>query len=214
MISFNNRQLFRTIIICYAVLSFIGLAATIFRNPLGVVFYSIPIFRLPEFIIGVCLYLIDKDYINIRKGLINFSLPILIIYFGLLGRRTGVYSTHDWIVLPVIACLIFHARNNELFINKFLSSRIMVYLGKISYCFYSLQAFLLIILSIYHDRFVEIMPVLNNNILLCSASLAILILFSTIAHYFIENPARLWIKKYIKERANNIKTSQFLKNPA
>jgi len=97
--------------------------------------------------------------------------------------------------------MILSLSNDKGLIASILASRIFVWLGKISYCFYSFQSLIILLLISYHDRLIQIAPALSNNKVLAIASLVVLVALSTSGYYFIEKPARGWIRRYHKEGA-------------
>lgn len=175
-----------------------GLSATLFENSSNFfVYYAMPIFRLPEFLIGVCAFLLIRRGVNYRCGAFPQMIAIagLLFYLGTVGSNMAIYVGHNWIVVPVVAFIVFSLSNNKGVISLVLSSRVFVWFGKISYCFYSLQVVLILLLTSYHSRLVAVIPVLSNNIALMLSVFVVLIAISAAGYYFVEEPARRLIRK-------------------
>ncbi|WP_295762371.1 acyltransferase [Undibacterium sp.] len=191
------RQLCAVAFICILFSALPGLSAALFPSPAVSIFYSLPIFRLPEFILGVCTCLAAKEGLGNRYG--TFSqlvvLAVIFIYLGFAGPALPIYVGHNWIVAPSIAFIILSLSNSRGFISLILSSKPLLWLGKISYCIYSLQFLIIVPLIKHHDVIIEKFSLMQNNWILAMTALFFLILFSGIANYFIEEPSRIWIKR-------------------
>lgn len=192
----STEKLFLTIAICWVWATLPGISATLFDAPTNPVFYSMPVFRLPEFLVGVCSFLLIRRGFIYQHGVLAQIIVILffLFYLGFVGSTMSNYVGHNWIVIPVVAFMIFSLSNNKGIISLILSSRIFVWLGKISYCFYSFQVFILLFMTTYHAKLVEIIPALSNNIILMVVSFFVLVAMSAAGYYFIEEPARKFIR--------------------
>jgi len=179
-----------------------GMTEALFGGAFVMVFYSMPIFRLPEFLIGICIFLTIRLGINSRFGAQSQLIVLggLVGYLGFFSEKFPVYIGHNWISIPVFAFVIFSLYSSKGVIASLLQSRLFVWLGKISYCFYSFQALLIFFLIRYHDSMIEMIPILQNNLLLASASFCTLIAFSTAGYYLIEEPMRKWIRDFSQLR--------------
>ena len=180
-----------------------GLSAYCFPGQLNNVFYSMPIFRLPEFVIGICIYLIHSEknqMMNISSFLMYAILIIYICYLGIYGPSLPIYVAHNWITLPVISLIIFFLLGEKNMLSKLLSSDSLVFLGKISYCFYSFQVILILLLVDYHDKLSNKFFWLHNNKILLIISFVVLLIASCLGYYLVEEPARKTIKRYGNEK--------------
>ena len=131
-----------------------------------------------------------------------FFICALLYYLGQYGNKMPIYVGHNWIVTPFIAFFIYSlVIGNGIIINIF-SSYVFVWLGKISYCFYSLQVIIILIIIDHHEKIVALIPALNNNLLLLLVSLILLIIASCISYLIIEEPARKAIQSTIKNKHN------------
>lgn len=197
------RQLSIIAAACWLLAVLPGLSAALFSGPSNAVFYSMPIFRLPEFLIGACAFLAIRLGLRYRWGaaLQMAVLVIFLLYLGMAGPQMPLYVGHNWIALPVIAFMIFSLSNDKGLVASILSCRFFVWLGKISYCFYSFQALIILLLISHHDKLIQAAPALSDNKVLAIASLAVLVALSAAGYYCVEEPARRWIRRYHKEKA-------------
>lgn len=198
----SKKRLFVIAAICWLLAVLPGLSAALFNGPTNSVYYSMPIFRLPEFLIGTCTYLVIRLGFTYRLGapLQVAVVAIFLLYLGIAGPEMPLYVGHNWIALPVIVFMIFSLSNDKGVVASILASRFFVWLGKISYCFYSFQALIIFLLISYHDKLIQVVPALSNNKLLAMASLAVLVVISASGYSLIEEPARRWIKRNHKKR--------------
>lgn len=202
LINIGNKHLFILSAVCVCFSAMIGISAALFDDPANKVFYSIPIFRLPEFIIGICACLFFlRGYKKYCTPVIQISLILIVaIYLCIVGSNMPLYVGHNWIIVPSIAFLLISFSVGNGILVKFLSSRIIVWLGKISYCFYSLQFLIIVPLVKHHDSVVQHFNALNNPKFLMLCALLILIGASALAHHLIEEPARKWVNKRYQEK--------------
>lgn len=172
-------------------------------------FYSLPIFRLPEFIVGVCVcFAVQRSRVAPRLAttLQLVAMLVLVAYLGLVGNRFPGWISHNWLVIPVIAVTIFCVAQSWGLVSRVLSTAPLVWLGKISYSFYSFQLLVLLLLKSYYSQLVVQIPALGNNVVLLAASFLVLVLMSAAGYHFIEEPARRWIKGTYS-RVRGVKTS-------
>ncbi len=165
-------------------------------------FYALPAFRLPEFLLGAC------GFFAAQRGF-RFSRPnlvvvlILVIFIVLIKRRVSglPYIGYNWMLIPAVVGLIVSLCQSGGRISSVLSCGLFVWLGKISYCFYSFQALVLLLLMKYHSGMVDAFPILNANWVLCVLAFAILICLSALGHHFIEEPCRQKIQLWSDSRS-------------
>jgi peptidoglycan/LPS O-acetylase OafA/YrhL len=192
----SKRGLLYLILGCYIFSVMSGLSVKLLQGPGVPVFYAMPIFRLPEFIIGACTFLLIKQCGvsgNIR-AIQAAALSVLLIYLGLAGGWMPIYIGHNWIVLPVVALTICVLSVGGGVLSAILSHPLAVWLGKISYCFYSFQALLILSLITYHDRLVELLPIMASGKILAACAFMCLIVLSAAGYYLVEEPSRRFIR--------------------
>ncbi|VTU21359.1 Acyltransferase family protein [Variovorax sp. PBS-H4] len=183
---------------CVVLAALPGLSAKLFPTTSAGVFYSMPIFRLPEFLLGCCVCLAWQS--GRLKPIGNAGQFVLIllfcIYLGIAGPMLPLYVGHNWISIPVIALVTLNVAHGKSYLAALLSTRPFVWLGKISYSFYSFQALVILMLVNYHDRWVRRFSMLENNLLLAIVTFVVLLLISALSHHLIEEPARRLIRRY------------------
>ncbi|MDX2074362.1 MAG: acyltransferase [Alphaproteobacteria bacterium] len=158
-------------------------------------FYSMPIFRLPEFVFGICLCLLSGT-VRVRRWdcLIGATLLLLGVYLGLVGPRFPSYVGHNAVVLPLLGVLFIGLRQSQGRFVRVLSWRPLVWCGRVSYAFYSIQVLFIILLVHYHEMLVAAVPALRHNLLLALAAFLSLLACAGMVHHFLEEPARRYLK--------------------
>ncbi|MHC0062724.1 acyltransferase family protein [Nostoc sp. UIC 10890] len=157
-----------------------------------------------ECILGIITYKVYyrgnyKKYFNLNLlVIIAISWIILIMnYYWNYWR-----SLHDWLVLPAFCLLILSLSvNKNGVISKFLSSRLMLYLGTISYSIYMIHWFLQELLKIFwlyefHKAFGKGFTEYETLTSL-GAFLMIVLLTASLTYRFVEVPARNYLKSTI-----------------
>ena len=157
------------------------------------IFYAMPIFRLAEFVLGMVIYhLVKKTDLASKVNTSHICILLLIacIYLGTFGPNLPLFIGHNWIVIPLVSSLLvlLSCQKNSLF-EKFLKSGPMVYLGKISYCFYCFQFHVLTVL-VYVSKNQEIDPLTFFTI-----SFFCLLTISSFFYHVLEEPARKFISR-------------------
>lgn len=197
-----RKRLVIVMTVAYALAVIPGVSAKLFIDWPNIMFYSMPIFRLPEFVIGICVCLL------VRHGLWKSrnawwqaaALAVLLVYLGFAGNLMHLYIGHNWIVLPVIAFVIGSLSTGGGWLAAILSTRVFLWLGKISYSFYSFQLIILLSPPSYHSEIVAMVPALADSKLLLVAALAGLVIVSGLAFHLIEDPARRLIRRLSDRR--------------
>ena len=199
-IKFNNKQIYLLILISYFLTSLPGIVCKFFTNEINYIFYSIPIFRLPEFLVGVGVALLVKTGFKYNQYLSFIQVVFILCFVGYIaffGRLMPLYIGHNWIVVPFVAFMIYSLYiNNNGFLGKCLSNKFFVWLGKVSYCFYLFQTIFIFLMMDYHDKLVNRFPAfMGNNLIIFLVMLIGLTLFSAFFYHFFEEPLRAKIKK-------------------
>lgn len=193
------RRVILLALACYILAIFIGLIDLIFPTPIRAVYYSMPIYRLPEFLIGVCCFLFySKKGIFLNNWQQIVFVLIFVIYLGACGAIVTNYLGHNWLVIPFFAYMVLSLANGKGIIAYFLSTQLIVWLGKISYSFYSFQALVILALISYHEKLVKAVPILIDNRMVLVLAFSCLMVISTLAYYFIEEPVRKKIRLITK----------------
>ncbi|VVN81235.1 acyltransferase family protein [Pseudomonas fluorescens] len=201
MSKLSNRRLVSFAVLLYAWSVIPGQLGRVWPDLPFSFFYALPAFRVSEFLLGVC------GFLAIQRGF-RFSRPnlavvvILVVFVLLIKRRApGIqYIGYNWMVMPVVVGLIMSLCQSDGRISKLLSCGVFVWLGKISYCFYSFQALVLLLLIKFHEELVAMFSILSMNWVLCIFAFVILILLSALGYHFIEEPCRRKIQKWAAGR--------------
>ena len=195
LINATKKKLFFVILMCYCLSLGPGISASLYESPLSQIYYSVPIFRLPEFLIGACIYFVKRQGYEFQRGIVVqvMALSLFLAYLGIAGPNLPLYVGHNWVAVPFIGFFIYSLSSDRGTASKVLSLSAFMWLGKISYCFYSFQALYLLLLIDNHGNLVQILPVFLNNNLLAIAVFIVLTASSAVGYYFIENPARKWV---------------------
>jgi peptidoglycan/LPS O-acetylase OafA/YrhL len=169
------------------------------------IFYQMPIFRLPEFVLGItlCILLTRLKPKVPYPGLLSITSALCILaYLGYMGSKLPIYVCHNLFIIPFMAFIIIGlSQLKEGPIYKVLSSRPMVFLGNASYSFYLFQAVIILPTVKFHDQIIESLPILGDNHVLFMSVLMPLILISSLSHKYIEKP----MQSYINNRLLNVK---------
>jgi peptidoglycan/LPS O-acetylase OafA/YrhL len=190
----------RLAVVSYFLCIFIGLSSLSFEgNTLPFqVFYAMPIFRLSEFVIGICAYLVYRKYLMYRKLrrlqnsdiILTITVVILGTYLAFFGQRLPGYIVHNWLVVPSIAVVLIALSGGDGAIVRLMSTKALVWGGRISYCFYSFQLLIILALLSKHDWLVSRMPMFSDNRLLCVSAFILLLVMSAVGYHWIEEPLR------------------------
>jgi peptidoglycan/LPS O-acetylase OafA/YrhL len=192
----SNAQLISLLPLLYLTTSIPGLSWVLFSTIEHLVFYSMPIFRLSEFIIGIVCGLLYARGIRIPYPSFASLLSVLVLFLYLGCGPTLAFAgiAHNFATVPFIALLIFSVSclsSGPLY--KLLTARPFVYLGRISYSFYSFQALVLMTLMTYREFFISRFPILVNRYLLCFFAFLALLTLASLSYYFIETKLRLYL---------------------
>lgn len=203
----SSRNLLILIGACYVFSVMAGVSVKLFGGYGVPVFYAMPIFRLPEFVIGACvLILLGRHPVHKSIWLIHWvSIIFLVLYLGLSGGWMPIYIGHNWIVIPVVAITLCALVKGGGPLVWLLSRPIFVWYGKISYCFYSFQALMVLSLISYHDKLIEMIPYLANGKVLAVSAFVVLTVLSACGYYLIEKPSRRLIKKHWAAKPSGLK---------
>jgi peptidoglycan/LPS O-acetylase OafA/YrhL len=160
------------------------------------VYYSVPIYRLPEFVLGVCACLLAPRIWPMVKGDVACLAAVLglVAYLSYVGMALPFWVGHNWLVLPVVALVLVSLSRPRGLLVRLFSARPLVWAGKVSYCFYSFQPLVILPLIAYRERLVRLVPRLGSNRLLALLGFVVLLGISGLAHHFIEEPLRRRIR--------------------
>lgn len=151
------------------------------------VYYSLPIFRLPEFaagvFYGVCVLRDPASLPSGRKALL-WALGLL-AYICFVAQALP-YAGNDFVLVPALLVIFaYFLRSDSGLVGRLLSARPLVFLGEISFGVYLMQIFTI---SLYK------LPGHGagwmGGLYGC---FAMTIVLAAVAHLIVEKPARRWI---------------------
>ncbi len=201
----TNKQLFIILAGLYIATALPGISWILFnQNTSHIVYYSTPIYRLPEFIIGIICGLLYVRELRVPYPAFCF-ITVLFFYYCLLawGPVYGFTAmTHNYATIPLVAICISCAANiSSGMLYNLLANPLLVFLGRISYSFYSFQSHILLILITKHNALIKRFPLLADNHVLAFITFLALITLAAINYYFVENKFRTYLnKKYASKK--------------
>lgn len=171
-----------------------GFLIHILRLPLEFTqLYCFPPARFPEFLSGMCASLLVFKYkVTVNRYWPVIAVAVALVYLYVIGYRLSIVG-HNFIAVPTFILLLAAISKNN---YAWISSRPMVYLGKISYGFYITQLPIMMFLDVVIDR--------DANVpypwLLSVGVLALNILMAAALYRFVEHPAHLYLNKRLEKK--------------
>jgi len=155
-----------------------------------------PIFRLPEFLLGVTAYLMMRKLPALSHRAPAIALVLLALttaYLGFLGKLLPIYVGHNWIMIPLVGFSLIALFTK----GGMLGGTIPVYLGKISYSFYCFQFHVIMFVIL-------IMPGYSTHgVAFLASCFALLLAVSSISFHWWEEPARRFLRaRYALQRSD------------
>ncbi len=189
----RERDLWKVMLLCYGMLVSCGLLTLVLPVWSIRLFYSVPLFRLPEFIIGIgiCMLFVRGKTRWLDGSRVQYMLLAgALLYLALLGGIARGYVIHHWLIVPLIAMLLLSLAKREGAVAWFLSRPLALWLGRISYCFYSFQPVVLLPLVTHHARIVEAYPALADARVMGIVAFIMLLVLAATGYHLIEAPMR------------------------
>jgi peptidoglycan/LPS O-acetylase OafA/YrhL len=188
----DKRALGLILFTSYVMILLISLSVYVYQGEGMSLAYSMPIFRLFEFVIGMLTYKLFylSDYIFFRVHSLIFFSTIFFVDLVFVGAKLPHYVTHDWIAVPFFVVLLINLTKYQTLISRILEGRILNLLGRASYSFYSLQVFLILLSIKWKSRLQLHWQVLEDNQIFALIMLLILVASSIFTYKFIEEPLR------------------------
>lgn len=172
----NKNNILIVVIASYIISALLIPVSRIIGGPtIGSVYYATPIFRLPEFIIGICTGIYFSNGKRVSHVLFLLSLAIF-IYSTTISK---VKMDTNFLIVPSLAMIICYLGNAH--IPKNILTSTMVYLGEISYSFYLMQLPILMYLDHYPDTFLR-----THALLSWIMVFALNITFAMLSWHFVE----------------------------
>lgn len=168
------------------------------------VFYSVPLFRLSEFLIGVCaglLFLRGRRPADASRSFMLIS-AALVFYLTFGPHGVKGYVVHNLFTVPMIAYLIYSAASLQSgLVYRIMTCKPMVYMGHISYSFYSFQALVVMSLIAYKTTWEESLPILGNSWGVTAAAFLVLTAISALSYHVLELKFRKKIHTYFPAKS-------------
>lgn len=163
--------------------------------------YPFPLARIFEFTLGMVSYIFWSAYIkdNLKHYWFATTIEICSVVLLVLWacnilnviQNINPPELHQWIATigacPIFAILICAMANGNGLLGQFLGSKIMVFLGEISFAIYMYHQ---VLLKIFKCHFPQL-----NGIQGILVFFSTLIVICSISFFLIEKPARTWIIK-------------------
>lgn len=189
LIALRPKALWKVVVGCWLASFLPGVSELFFKSE-GTPFYSVPIYRLPEFVIGIAVLLMMRRGMKVPPSYANWGAAALFIFYLALPVPLMHWVGNNWIVVPAIGLSLITLATGKGFVSRFLGSPLMEWLGKISYCFYSFQVLVILFCLSYRDDIGKAVPPLSSNGLLAIIAFFVLIGISAAGYYLIEEPCR------------------------
>jgi len=158
--------------------------------------YAFPPARLPEFVSGmVSGLLVFRQGWRVPSWVVAVAWLIAGAYLAQIGPRFEGYMAHNVLVLPALVLTVMHlAAPTRSPLARLLATRLLHYLGRISYGFYIWQlALLMLIDTLWHQH------ALRKELPFSSFSTLGLILLTSVASYhLLEEPARRFVLRRLR----------------
>jgi len=183
-----------------ALLVVVGMYFTSEENIKGY-WYVNPITRFPDFIVGLLVY---KAYTHIKNRPLSFrtgsllevgAIVLFLLFYLYAAEIPKVYRYSCYYWLPVSAVLLCFSLQKGI-ISKWLSHRLLIIGGEISYSFYLIHLFVL--LTYAEGQKAGFLPSIPWQIAV-PVLFCIVIALSLLSYYYFEKP----MNKYIKRLLNN-----------
>jgi peptidoglycan/LPS O-acetylase OafA/YrhL len=168
--------------------------------------YALPIYRLPEFTIGIItaiIFIANRDspnasYLPDRSKLILLAIGLL-TYLSVFAKAfPPIYVIHNFIAIPAISAIVYYCASISTgYIYRILADRTFILLGKISYSFYLVQSIPILAIETNYRSLVHHWPWISNHYLLGISIFLGTLMGSVVTYYAIENPFRKFIVKLI-----------------
>lgn len=201
----TNKQLFQGLVIFYIVTSLPGISWILFTNNAShLLFYSMPIFRGAEFIIGIICGLLYSRGVKIaHPNLCAIFTATLLYRFLAYGPDYAFsYITVNYATVPLLALLLYClASVTSGYLYKMLTNPVFVYLGRISYSFYSFQAFILLALVELYKKY-TFLPI--SSYFICLFAFLTLLVISAMSYHFLENKFRSHLTRWYYSKNRKI----------
>jgi peptidoglycan/LPS O-acetylase OafA/YrhL len=160
------------------------------------VFYVIPIYHVPEFVMGVTIAAIYLTGAG-RSSTWAVAGLILLLVLALFGEYNARYMGLNVVLLPLIAALIFGMasadRSRIQVVRAIVTNRLSIYLGEISYSFFLMQIPMML--------FVDSHPSITRMITGPTTFLVLLfvnLIVASLSFRFVERPGQRFLLRMLR----------------
>lgn len=176
-----------------------GVATILFDiKPLISTTYALPMYRLPEFIVGMIMCYVFLRYKLSHRNLLlilSATTGIILLWLGFNVCNYPYFVNNNVIIIPGFAIIIYCLANLQKgLLYKIFCNRVAIFLGDISYSFYLLQGFVFLPVSKYFKYFSGHVFFANNTMTTLTLFTVTLII-SAASYLLIEKPCRRYIVK-------------------
>ncbi len=148
------------------------------------IYYSVPIFRLPEFLLGVIAALLFLRGRRLGPWVAVAAVAVLSVFLGKFAVRSDIYVTGNAVVVPCLVAVIWALASLDAR-RPSAGAAPLVYLGRISYAFYSMQPLVIGACIRWQQRHATAEPAL----VLVTACVALTVV-SAVVYHLVEEPLR------------------------
>ena len=163
------------------------------------IFYINPLLRIVDFIIGIYIYNIYKvisHKTNLKFDLLEVSAVLIFLIFFVFHKlvpNVARYSFYYWIPMGYLI-LTFSFQKGR--ISKFLSKRVFIHLGEISFGFYMFHQLVIRYFEVINTKFLNI----ENELLMILITFSISLALSYYSFLLYEAPMNRYIKRIFRNQ--------------
>lgn len=196
----SGRSLLAILLVAYVASVLPGLATHLIGEKSNI-FYVLPIYRLPEFIVGVAVGTAHNRGFRLPHSKLLFGTTAALLVAGLGSIEPVIYVDMNWLAVPCFAMIIVAAAQiPQGRLRSCLTARWLVYSGHASYSFYSLQILILLVGLNYGASIRTSVPLLADPVLFALTCFVTLYALAAATYSFIEEPARYLLNQHLERR--------------
>jgi peptidoglycan/LPS O-acetylase OafA/YrhL len=168
--------------------------------------YPFPPSRFPEFVAGMITALLTfRFHWKAPAWAAGVLLGVVAVYLSLAGPHVFGAMAHNWLVVPMLAVLLnVLAQPQQSPAFKWLGSRPMLYLGRISYSFYIAQHPLVFIL----DPMIKAGQIRSDDWRVLPIALVVNLVGAVLLHEVVEKKAHRLLMRAYKRRVLTTQSTQ------
>lgn len=193
----RNHKTFLMVVI-FAVIPLLTLVIP--KNYYHQIFYINPFIRIFDFIIGIMIFNIYKNFqrkkVTLRYDFLEISaITLLLVFFifHLWIPQVARYSFYYWLPMSYLIFSFSFQKGN---VSKLLSKKIFIHLGEISFAFYMFHFLILNYFIRLNSKFLHI----ENDILISILIFSISLIVSHYSFLLFENPMNKFVKKILYKK--------------